>query len=74
MLAVLAKRVVTPLSRKRLPKNSIPSNGIAEGTKKQVRIRPKIGKIIFSVWLTVRAGFILMRRSFLVVSNRMIGG
>ena len=72
--AVLASRVVTPHSRSRLPKKSIPSRGIPEGTTKQVRSRPTIGKMIFSLWATARAGFIFMRRSFLVVSNRMMGG
>ena len=74
LLAVLARRVVTPLSRSKLPKKSIPSSGRPLGTTKQVRIRPKIGKRIFSVCDTLRAGFMRMRRSFLVVSRRITGG
>ncbi len=72
--AVLARRVVTPHSRSRLPKKSIPNRGMPEGTTKQVSSNPTIGKMIFSLWATARAGFILITRSFLVVSNRMIGG
>ena len=45
-----------------------------EGTTKQVSSRPTIGKMIFSFCDTTRAGFILMRRSSLVVKRRMIGG
>ena len=37
LLAVLARRVVTPLSLSRLPKKSMPSSGMPEGTTKQVR-------------------------------------
>ena len=48
-LAVLAKRRVTPLSFNRLPKNSIPSKGRPEGTRKHVSNKPMIGKITFSV-------------------------
>ena len=46
--AVFASRVVTPLSRSRFPKKSIPRSGSPEGTTKQVRIRPTMGNIIFS--------------------------
>ena len=74
LLAVLARRVVTPLSRSRLPKKSMPSNGRADGTTKQVRSKPTIGNMIFSFCDTARAGFILITRSFFVVSRRMIGG
>ena len=74
LLAVLAKRVVTPLSRRRFPKNSMPSRGSPDGTKKHVRMSPKMGNKIFSFCETLRAGFMRMSRSFLVVSNRMIGG
>ena len=73
-LAVLARRLVTPLSLSRLPKNSIPSSGIPEGTMKAVSRKPIIGKSFFSVGDTGRGGFMRMRRSFLVVSRRMIGG
>ncbi len=33
-----------------------------------------MGKMIFSLCATARAGFILMTRSFFVVSSRMMGG
>ncbi len=72
--AVFARRVVTPHSRSRLPKKSMPSRGRPEGTTKQVRSMPTMGKMIFSFWLTARAGFILMRRSFFVVNRRISGG
>lgn len=49
LLAVLASRVVFPLSFRRFPKNSIPNNGKPDGTMKVVRSRPMIGKRIFSV-------------------------
>ncbi len=45
-----------------------------DGTTKHVSIMPTMGKIIFSFCDTARAGFILMRRSFLVVKSRMSGG
>ena len=72
--AVLARRVVLPLSFKRFPKNNIPNSGNPDGTMNVVRSKPMIGKRIFSVCDTVRAGFILMTRSFLVVSKRINGG
>ena len=40
---------------------------------KAVQRKPTIGKMIFSVWLTVRGLFMRIRRSFLVVSRSMIG-
>ena len=52
-LAVSASLLVTPLSFKRLPKNSIPSRGIPEGTIRAVKRNPIIGKSIFSVDETV---------------------
>ena len=72
--AVLASRLVTPHSRRRLPKKSMPSSGMPEGTTKQVSSMPTMGKIIFSFCDTARAGFILIRRSFLVVNRRISGG
>ena len=72
-LAVSASRFVTPLSLRRLPKNSIPSRGIPEGTMNAVRMNPTIGKMIFSFWLTVLGVFMRMRRSFSVVIRSMIG-
>ena len=47
--AVLAKRLVTPHSRRRFPKKSIPSSGRPEGTTKHVRSIPMMGKRIFSL-------------------------
>ena len=47
--AVLASRVVFPLSFRRFPKKSMPSNGRPDGTMKVVSSRPMIGKRIFSV-------------------------
>ena len=40
-----------------LPKNSMPSRGRPEGTRKVVSSRPMMGKRIRSVWLTWRVGF-----------------
>ena len=72
--AVLARRVVLPDSLSRLPKKSMPSSGRPEGTMNVVSNNPIIGKSMRSVWLTWRAGFMRMRRSFFVVSRRMSGG
>ena len=72
--AVLARRVVTPHSRSRLPKKSMPSRGRPEGTTKQVRSMPTMGNTIFSFCDTARAGFIFIIRSFLVVNRRISGG
>ena len=47
--AVLASLVVFPLSFRRFPKKSIPSNGRPDGTMKVVSSKPTIGKRIFSV-------------------------
>ena len=58
----------------KLPKNNIPKSGIPDGTINAVSKKPIIGNNFFSVWETARGGFILMRRSLLVVSNLMIGG
>ena len=59
LLAVLARRVVTPHSRRRLPKNSMPSRGRPDGTTKQVRSIPTMGNMIFSFCDTARAGDIV---------------
>ena len=74
LLAVLAKRFVTPLSFNRLPKNNIPNKGIPLGTIVQVNNKPIIGNTTFSVLDTWRGGFILINRSFFVVKARIIGG
>ena len=71
--AVSASRFVTPLSFRRLPKKSIPSRGIPDGTISAVRMKPTIGKMIFSFWLTTLGVFMRMSLSFLVVSMIMIG-
>ena len=46
--AVSASLFVTPLSFRRFPKNSMPRSGIPDGTMKAVRMKPTIGKMIFS--------------------------
>ena len=74
LAAVLARRFVTPLSFNRLPKNSIPKSGSADGLMKVVSNKPTIGKMTFSVLPTIRGSFIFIKRSSLVVSKRMIGG
>ena len=51
-LAVSASLLVTPLSFRRLPKNSMPRSGRPEGTMKAVSRKPTTGKMIFSFWLT----------------------
>ena len=72
-LAVSARRFVTPLSLRRLPKKSIPSKGIPEGTIRAVSTKPTIGKMIFSRCFTSLGAFILIRRSFWVVRSSIIG-
>ena len=72
--AVLARRVVLPDSFRRLPKKSIPSRGRPEGTMKVVSRSPMMGKRMRSVCETWRGAFILMTRSFFVVSRRMMMG
>ena len=47
--AVLAKRVVFPLSLRRFPKKSIPNKGIPDGTMNVVSSNPMIGNSILSV-------------------------
>ena len=47
--AVLARRVVLPLSFSRLPKKSIPNSGRPLGTMKVMSSKPMMGKSIFSV-------------------------
>ena len=71
--AVSARRRVTPLSFRRLPKKSMPSSGRPEGTMKAVMRKPAMGKMIFSFCDTVRGAGIRMRRSFLLVSRSMMG-
>jgi len=73
-LAVSASLLVTVLSLSRFPKNSIPKSGSPEGTMKAVRRIPTIGNKIFSSLVTCLGGFIRITRSFLVVSNLIIGG
>lgn len=43
-----------------------------DGTRKQVSSRPTMGKMIFSVCDTTRGGRMRIRRSFFVVSRRMM--
>ncbi len=72
--AVSANRRVTPDSFNKLPKNSIPNNGRPEGTKNVVSKSPTMGNNIFSVCETTRGVFILITRSFGVVSIFIKGG
>ena len=72
--AVLARRVVLPLSFSRLPKKSMPRRGRPLGTINVVSNSPMIGNRMRSVCDTLRPGFILMVRSFSVVSRRINGG
>ena len=71
--AVSARRLVTPDSLSKLPKKSMPSRGRPEGTMKAVQMKPTIGKMIFSFWLTTRGLAMRISLSFLVVSSSMIG-
>ena len=71
--AVAARRLVTPLSLRRLPKKSMPRSGRPLGTMNAVQMKPTMGKMIFSRWLTTRGLFMRMRRSFLVVRSSMMG-
>ena len=72
--AVVARRLVTPLSFNRFPRKSMPSRGRPEGTRKQVSRRPIIGNMIFSLLEMGLGGRIRIRRSFLVVHNFIIHG
>ncbi len=72
--AVLASRSVTILSFSRLPKNSMPNSTIAPGAISVQIKKAATGKIIFSRLETFRGGFMRIKRSSRVVSNRMIGG
>ena len=64
----------TLISLIKLPSIKHPTNGVALGTNKLTKIVTMIGKRIFSVSLTLRFSVILTRRSFFVVSARIIGG
>ncbi len=72
--AVRARRSVTPLSFRMFPKKSIPSSGRAPGAMNEHTARPTMGKRIFCSGVAAGAGFIRIRRSFRVVSRRMMGG
>ena len=72
--AVFDKRSVTRLSRRRLPKKSMPSSGSAAGVMKPVSRRPTMGNMMRVRRETAVGASILMRRSSLVVSAFMIGG
>ena len=67
VLAVSARRLVTPDSRRRFPKNNIPSKGRALGVIKRVINNPIIGNSIFSTFETALGGFILIFLSSIVV-------
>ena len=72
-LAVLARRLVTPDSFRRLPKKSMPSRGRPLGTMNAVQMNPTTGNMIFSRWLTLRGAGMRIRRSFLLVSSSIMG-
>ena len=73
-LADTAKRSVTVLSLRRLPKKSMPRRAIEPGAiMAQIR-KATIGKIIFSFLETTRGGFMWIFLSFSVVKRYMIGG
>ena len=64
----------TPLSLIRLPSIRQPIKGAVEGSSRIITIATITGKSIFSVLDTGRSCFITMLRSFLVVSNFIMGG
>jgi hypothetical protein len=72
--AVSERRFTTPISRMKLPNMRQPIRGAAGGNRRKVRPNTTRGKAIFSVTDTGLSCFILISRSFLVVSARMIGG
>ena len=72
--AVELKRSTTPDSRIKLPKQNIPTKGVAEGKKKIVMASTPTGKIIFSILVTGRNCFISILRSSSVVNAFIIGG
>ena len=71
--AVLESLVVTPDSLKRLPSISIPSSGIASGSKSPTTRETASGNTIFSSLETVRSCFILIFLSLSVVKSFIIG-
>ena len=72
--AVSDRRSTTPHSRNRLPSIRQPTREVADGTSSATKAVTAIGKMIFSFLETVRRESMRMRRSFLVVSARMMGG
>lgn len=72
--AVLARRLTTPHSLIKLPKNNMPSSGRAVGARKQQSKTPATGNINFSFFETTLGSGIRMSRSSLDVNRRMIGG
>ena len=72
--AVSLKRSVTPHSRKRLPNIKLPRRGATEGKSNDTTIVTRIGKMIFSLLLTLRVDCMTVIRSFLVVSIFINGG
>ena len=72
--AALLRRSTTPLSFIRLPSIRQPIRVAAEGRMSDTMMATTMGKIIFSLLLTVRSCFMRILRSFSVVSRRMMGG
>ena len=71
---VLLRRSVTPHSLKRLPSIRQAISGPAEGTSRATKMVTTMGKMIFSVLLTWRRGFMTIWRSLSVVSSFIMGG
>ena len=72
--AVLLRRSTTPHSRIKFPKQSMPINGVAEGSNRIATSSRISGNRIFSSLVTRRNWVILVWRSSSVVSAIMIGG
>ena len=74
LVVVSTRRLTTPDSFIRLPKQNMPSSGAASGNSSATSTSSRIGNRIFSSRPTGRNCSILMRRCFSVVSSRITGG
>ena len=74
LFAAFARRSITPDSFMRLPSIRQPTSGTVDGRSSAQSTVQRIGKMIFSLFETMRSVSILIRRSLLVVRARMIGG
>ena len=74
MLAVLARRPVTPLSLSKLPSMSMPTRDMEPGAMRAATMVTMMGKMIFSRWVTMRGGFMWMRASAGEIITFMMGG